>query len=143
MSSAEDPAELWDLDLLLRLLPVDRLLPDLSPPDFAEDLSDPESDDDPDPLEPLDDDDEDPLEEDPDPELDVEPSSPDPSSSDEVPPPDAEEAERDCLPVPVAGLFGGILFLIFHQYNINSEVCPHILLSMSDILPAMFDIILF
>ena len=110
-SSAEDPAELPsppDFDRLLCLFADERLLPDRSPPDLVDDFSDPESEEDPDPLEPLEEDDEDPLEDDPEPELDDEPSLPEPSSSDEDPPPDAEEADRDCLP-PVDGLFGGIL----------------------------------
>ena len=114
MSSADDPAELLspaDLDLLLRLFPADLLLPGRSPPDFVDDLSDPESEEEPDPLEPLDDVDEEPLEDEPEPELEEEPSSPEPSSSDDDPPPDADDAERDCLPPPVAGLFGGILIL--------------------------------
>ena len=109
-SSAEDPAELLsppDFDLLRCLFPVALLLPERSPTDFVEDLSDPESEEEPDPLEPLDEEDEDPLDEDPDPELDVDPSSPEPSSSDEDPPPDAEDADRDCLP-PVGGRLGGI-----------------------------------
>ena len=115
-SSAEDPAELLspaDFDRLLRLFPEGFLFPGRSPPDFVEDLSDPESDDEPDPLEPLEEDEDEPLEEDPEPELEEEPSSPEPSSSEEDPPPDAEEAERDCLPPPVVGFFGGILILEF------------------------------
>ena len=112
-SSAEEPAELPsppDFDRLLRLLPDDRLLLGASPPppDFADDLSDPESDDEPEPLEPLDEDDEDPLEDDPEPELEDEPSSPVPSSSDEEPPADADDADREFLPPPVEGLLGGI-----------------------------------
>ena len=116
MSSAEDPAELpADFDLLLCLVPEARLLLDCSPPDLAEDLSDPESEEEPDPLDPLDEDEDEPLDDDPDPELELEPSSPDPSSSDEDPPPDAEDADLDCLPPPVGGRLGGILL-----FNINS-----------------------
>ena len=110
-SSAEDPAELLsppDFDRLRCLFPDTRLLPERSPTDLEEDRSEPESEEDPEPLEPLEEEDEDPLDDEPDPELDEEPSSPEPSSSDEDPPPDAEEAERDCLP-PVGGLLGGIL----------------------------------
>ena len=116
MSSAEEPAELpfpLDLDRLLCLFPEDFLFSERSPPDFADDFSDPESDDDPDPLEPLDEEEDDPLEEDPEPELDEEPSSPEPSSPDEDPPPDAEDADRDCLPVTVVGFFGGIFTFKF------------------------------
>ena len=111
-SSAEDPAELLsppDFDRLLCLVPVAFLLPERSPTDFVEDLSDPESEEEPDPLEPLDEEDEEPLDEEPDPEDEEEPSSPEPSSSDEDPPPDAEDADLDCLPPPVGGRFGGIL----------------------------------
>ena len=117
-SSADDPAELLsppDFDRLLCLFPVAFLLPERSPTDFVEDLSDPESEEEPDPLEPLDEEDEEPLDEEPDPEDEEEPSSPEPSSSDEDPPPDAEDADLDCLPPPpVGGRFGGILihFLI-------------------------------
>ena len=86
------------------------LLPERSPTDFVEDLSDPESEEEPDPLEPLDEEDEEPLDEEPDPEDEEEPSSPEPSSSDEDPPPDAEDADLDCLPPPpVGGRFGSIM----------------------------------
>ena len=123
MSSAEDPAELpADFDLLLCLVPEARLLLDCSPPDLAEDLSDPESEEEPDPLDPLDEDEDEPLDDDPDPELELEPSSPDPSSSEEEPPPDAEDADLDCLPPPVGGRLGGILTIQFFKERQTSII---------------------
>ena len=110
-SSAEEPAELAaDFDLLLLLLPDVFLFPVRSPPDLADEASDPESEEDPEPLEPLEEDDEDPLEEDPDPELEDDPS-PVPSSSDEDPP-DAEEADLEFRPAPplADGRLGGMSF---------------------------------